>query len=269
MVKHHYLPEPGRVSVLIAIILLAFALAHFLPVPEGSIIAPLFGINLIIPINLDTLIAILTALIATTGMDWLLRSHPSLEKGETREHWLLPALTVFVMGIALNTLDEKVWWLGFGLALFLMVVVFLAEYVVVDPTDHRYSIATALLTALAFAIFLILAVSLEASNGRLFLTAPALFAGGFLASLRTLHLQLNERWEISWATGIGLLAMQLGTALHYGPLTPVRFGLVLLAPIYTCTILAVSLLNGLPFRKAVATPGVMLALIFGLAVWFR
>ncbi len=269
MTEHRYLPDPSRVSVLTAIILLAFALTHFLHVPEGNITIPIFGLVLAIPISLNTAISLLTAALTAAGVDWLLHTHPSIEKGETREHWLLPTLTSLALGIALNTLPENVWWLGFGLSIFLLVTVFLAEYVVVDPTDIRYPVATAVLTALAFAIFLILAVSLKASGGRLFLLAPALFLGSFLAALRTLHLRLNERWELAWAIGIGLVGMQLGAALHYWPLTPVRYGLALLAPVYALTVLAVSLADGVSFRRAATEPGVMLALIWGLLIWFR
>ncbi len=269
MHAHRYLPEASRASVLTAIILLTFALAHFLPVPEGDIAVPLFGVVLAIPINLNAAIALLSALMTAAGVDWLLRTHPSLETGETREHWLLPTLTVFTLGLTLATLPGTVWWLGFILAAILLLAVFLAEYVVVDHTDLRYPLATAILTALAFSIFLILVVSLKASDGRLFLIAPALFLGSFLASLRTLHLRLGERWEIAWALGIGFIGMQIGAALHYLPLTPVRFGLILLAPVYALTLLAVSLADGVSFRRAVAEPAVMLALLWGLLVWFR
>lgn len=269
MVEHRYLPEPSRVSVLTALILIAFALARFLPVPQGNISIPLFGLLLTIPISLDTAIALVSAAMTAAGVDWLLRTHPSLEKGETREHWLLPTLTVFALSITLNTLPGEVWWVGFGLAALLLVAVFLAEYVAVEHTDLRYPVATAVLTALAFAIFLILAVSLKASGGRLFLVAPALFLGCFLAALRTLHLRLGERWELAWAVGIGLVGVQLGAALHYWPLTPVRYGLALLAPVYSLTILAVYLADGISFRRAAAEPGVMLALLWGLLLWFR
>jgi hypothetical protein len=269
MTEHRHLPDPSRVSVLTAIILLAFALAHFLNLPEGNLTIPLLGLVLTIPINVNTAISLLTAILAASGVDWLLRTHPSLEKGESREHWLLPTLTVFALGITLNTLSERVWWLGFGLGLLLLVTVFLAEYVVVDPLDQRYTLATATLTALAFAIFLILAVSLKASGGRLFLVAPALFLGGFLVSLRTLHLRLKERWELAWAVGIGLVGVQFGAALHYWPLTPVRYGLALLAPMYALTLLAVSLAEGISFRRAVAEPVVLLAVLWGLMIWFH
>lgn len=270
MNENRHLPDPSRVSVLMAAVLLSFAMTRVLNVPEGNLSIPLFGLLLTIPISLNMAISLLSAALTAAGMDWLLRTHPSLEKGETREHWLLPTLTVLVLGITLNTLPDGVtWWLGFALGALLLVVIFLAEYVVVDPADIRYPLATAALTAMAFAIFLILAVALKASNGRLFLVAPALFVGSFLAALRTLHLRLNERWELAWAIGIGLVGMQLGAALHYWPLTPVRYGLALLAPVYALTVLAVAVADGTPFRRAMAEPGIMLVILWGMLIWFR
>jgi len=272
MTERRYSPDPTRVSVLTATVLLAFALTRVINAPRlFSMVIPLGNhLNPTLSINLNTLIVLLAAGVTATGMDWLLRTHPSLEKGGTLEHWLLPTLTVLVTGIALYTLPNTgIWWLGFGLGAILFLVVALSEFVVVDPNDSRYPAATAILTVLAFVIFLILAVALKAANARLVLVAPALFLAGGLAALRTLHLRLSERWEYGWAVGIGLVAAQLGSALHYLPLTPVRFGLVLLAPLYALTVLSVSLAEGYPFRRAFLEPTVMLLLFWGLAAWFR
>jgi len=272
MTERRYLPDPSRVSVLTAAVLLAFALTRVLNAPPlFSITIPLGNhLNPTLTFNLNTIIVLLAAGVTATGMDWLLRTHPSLEKGGTGEHWLLPTLTVLVTGIALYTLpNTQIWWLGFGLGAAIFLVVSLSEYVVVDPNDARYPLATAILTVLAFVIFLILAVALNAANARLILVGPALFLAGGLAALRTLHLRLNKRWEYAWAVGIGLVAAQLGAALHYLPLTPVRFGLALLAPLYALTVLAVSLAEGNPFRRAFLEPTIMLVLFWGLAIWFR
>jgi len=272
MTEHRSLPDPTRVSVLTAAILLAFALTRVLNAPPlFSMLIPLWNRNrLTLSFNLNTVIVLLAAGVTATGMDWLLRTHPALEKGETREHWLLPTLTVLVTGIALYSLpNTPIWWLGFGLAAAIFLVVALAEFVVVDPNDTRYTLATAILTVIAFVIFLILAVALKSVNARLVLVIPALFVGGGLAALRTLHLRLNKRWEYAWAVGIGLMAAQLGAALHYLPLTPVRFGLALLAPLYALTVLAVSLAEGYPFRRAFFEPTAMLIFFWGLAIWFR
>ena len=258
-------------SVLTASVLLAFALTRVLNAPHlFSVLIPLGNIKLTLSINLNTVIVLLAAGVTATGMDWLLRTHPLLGKGGTGEHWLLPTLTVLVIGIALYTLpNTPIWWLGFGLGAGIFLVVSLSEYVVVDPNDVRYPLATAILTVLAFVILLILAVALKAANARLIWVVPALFLASALAALRTLHLRLNERWEAAWAVGIGLVAAQLSAALHYLPLTPVRFGLALLAPLYALTVLAVSLAKGNPFRRAFIEPTIMLALFWGLAIWFR
>ncbi|MGB8213966.1 MAG: hypothetical protein WCE68_10450 [Anaerolineales bacterium] len=270
MTEKRYLPDPTRVSILTAAILLAFALTHILNVPHYSLTISLAGLYINVSFNLNTLIVLLAAGLTAAGVDWLLRTHPSLEKGEIREHWLLPTLTVLVLGVALYTLPPTlVWWLGFGLGAVLLVVVFFAEFVAVDAADSRYPFATAILTVLAFVIFLILAVALKASNARLYLVGPALFVGSGLVALRTLHLRLNERWELSWAIGIAVVIVQLGAALYYMPLTPVRFGLALLAPLYALTIFAVSLANGHPVRQAILEPTVMFILLCGLMIWFH
>ena len=270
MQSQRYMPNTGQLSVLTALVLLSFALTHVLNTEPLPVRIPLGALTLDFAVNLGTAVTVLAAILAAAGVDWLLRSHPSIQPGETIEHWLLPMLTVLILGITLNTLPGgATWWLGFALGAVLLVTVFLSEYVAVDPTDIRYPLATAALTALSFALFLILAVALHAASMRLFLIMPALFLGGTFIALRTLHLRLNEQWVLAWAAGIGLIVMQLGSALHYWPLTPVRFGLLLLGPLYALTTLSVNLIEGSPFRRAVVEPAVMLALIWGLAIVFR
>lgn len=268
--ERRYLPDPTRVSILTASVLLAFALTRVIAAPEYTLHTSIGRLKLNFSFNLITLVVMLAAGIAAAGIGWLLQTHPSLEEGEPREHWLLPTVTVLVVGIVLSTLPKTaLWWLGFGLGATILLIVFFAEYVAVDPTDSRYPIATTILTGVAFVIFLILAVALRASNARLVLVAPALFVGAGLAALRTMHLRLNERWEAAWAAGIAVVITQLGAALHYMPLTPVRFGLALMAPLYALTILSISLEEGAPLRRAFVEPVVMLVLLLGLMIWFR
>jgi hypothetical protein len=270
MVSRRYEIDANRVSVLTAAVLLAFALTRVIHTPYYTLELSLAGIALTIKVNLNTAIALLAAGLSATGVVWLLRAHPSLQPGETAEHWLLPLLTTLVIGVALHTLPAgPLWWAGFGIGGGLLVVVFLAEYVAAEPKDTRYPLATAALTAISFAIYLILAVTLHSAGARLYLLAPALFLAGGLAALRTLHLRLDERWEFGWALGIALAVTQLAAALHYWPLTPVRFGLALLGPIYALTALAAGISEGNPFRRAFVEPAVMLGLIWGLAAWLE
>ncbi|MEZ0396046.1 MAG: hypothetical protein ABWK53_06420 [Anaerolineales bacterium] len=263
-----YVPDPGRLSVLTASVLLTYALTHVLSTPLYPIHFSLAGLSLDFEINLNAAFAILAAALSAAGVDWLLRAHPSIQPGETVEHWLAPMLTALVVGIALATLPGGgIWWVAFGIGGLLLAAVFVAEYVVVDPADTRYPLASAALTVLAFALHLILAVALRAGGARLlFLVLAVLLASGLVA-LRTLHLRLNERWEFAWALVIALISAQLAAGLYFWPLTPIRFGLILLGPVYGLTGVAAMLAEGEPLRRALLEPAVMLGLFWGLAIW--
>jgi len=266
MDAHRYLPDRDRVSVLLATILLAYALTRVINAPDYIFRFNLGNIPLAFSLNINMAISILAGGLAATGVDWLLRSHPSIQPGETIEHWLLPTLMALILGIALYALPTGVyWWVGFGLGGLLLVVVFRSEYAAVDPGDTSYPFATATLAALSYTLVLILAVTLRSTGLRLVLLSPAIFITSGLASLRVLHLRLNEKWEFGWAIGIALITTQLGTAMHYWPVTPVQFGLVVLAPVYALTNLAANLIEEVPFRQAVIEPAVILAALWGLA----
>ena len=203
-------------------------------------------------------------------MDWLLRSHPSLGKTRTIEHWLLPTLATFIVGIPLTILPPgNIWWIGFGIGGLLLLLVFMAEYIVVEPSAPNYAIATAGLTALSFAVYLILTTALRFSSVRLFLLAPALFIAAGLVSLRTLHLRVSQKWEYNWALGIAFVCTQIGAGLHYWPVSPVQFGLVLLGPLYALSTLTGNLLEGIPLRRAMIEPLITLALAWGAAAFFQ
>ena len=266
MIETRYLPDANRVGVLTATVLLAYALSRLIQTPEITVELQLPGFYFAYPLSLDTLLVIMASGLAATGMDWLLRSHPSLGKKNTIEHWLLPTLATFIIGILLTVLPpDNSWWGGFGIGGLLLVLVFLAEYIVVEPSSPNYAIATAGLTALSFAIYLILTTALRFSGVRLFLLAPALFIAAGLVSLRTLHLRTGQKWEFNWAFGIALICTQIGAGLHYWPVSPVQFGLALLGPLYALSTLTGNLLEGIPLRRAMIEPLIALGLSWGLA----
>jgi hypothetical protein len=269
MNTNRYLPNINRISVLTAIVLLALALTRLLSVASYQLGFQAFGRILRFDMDLRVIIVLLASGLTATGMDWLLRGHPLMKGKNTMEHWLLPMLTALVVGTPLYLLpSDTLWWLGFGIGGLLLVLVFWAEYVVVSPGDTNYPIAMVVLTVLSFALYLIMALALRYAGGRLLLLAPLFFAGTFLVSLRTLRLRLRGRWEITWSLGIALVGIQLAAALHYWKMTPVQYGMFLLGILYALTSLAASLLEGMPLRRAVAEPIGMLALVWGMGIWF-
>jgi len=265
-----YLPSADRVGVLIASVLLAFALTRLIQSPRFTLTISLPGFYFAFPATLGSVMSILTAALSATGMNWLTRGHPALGGKPNIEHIMLPTLTTFVIGAPLTLLpDGTTWWVGFSFAAILLVIVFLAEYITIDPTAPAYGFARAGLTALGYALFLILATSLRFSGARMFLLVPAVFIVSALICLRILHLDGTDRWDFPWAIGIGIVSAQISAGLHYWPLTPIQFGLALTGPLYALTMLSNSIAEDIPIQRAVLGPVVIMGLAWISAIFLR
>ncbi len=266
---HTILPDSNRVSVLLAAILLAYALAHLIEVPQVPLTFNILGIIIPIPFDINIATTLMASGLTAAGMDWLLRGHPRYEGGNTFQHWLLPALTTFVLGVPLYNLPMgPAWWLSFIFGGVLLFLIFVAEYIALDPEDLRYPAASAGLVALSYTLFLILCITLAFSVSRLILIALIVFFTAGMVVLRSLHLRTGK-WEFSWAFGIGLILMQLSAALHYLPLKPIQYGLVLLAPLFSLTEFAQNIHEEYSIRRAGLEALVALAIIWIAAFLFR
>jgi hypothetical protein len=268
--EHRHLPDANRLSVLVAAVLLAFALAQVVETQHYALTVDILGIQFSLPLNLTLAATLLSTGLTAAGMDWLLRGHPYFESKNTFQHWLLPALTTFAIGVPLYSLQPgSAWWFSFALGGVLLLLVFLSEYIVLDPSDVRYPAASAGLTALSFALFLTLAAGLSFISARLVLIIFVIFPASMLVALRALHLRLSERWEFAWAAGIGLICTQFAVALHYWPLGPIQFGLALLGLLYALTGLAINLGEGMSVRRAVVEVLIALSLFWVVAFLLR
>ncbi len=228
-----YLPPAGALSLFTATILLAYTLAQYIRLPAQTFSVQFAGVYLEFALNINTLTALLVAALVASGMDGLLRTHPSLPESTTVIHWLLPALSAWVLGATLSLLrPEQAWWLGVLIGGAVLALVCVAEYIVVDPKDARYPWATSGLTVLAFGLFLALAISLHEANLRLFWRIPTLTLAAALTSLRVLHLHLRGAWA-GWETyTAALLTAQTAAFLHYWRLPSARYGIFVLTPLY-------------------------------------
>ncbi len=270
MNEQRYLPNADRIGMLTSTVLLAFALAHLIQAPEFNIEIQLPGFFLLLPLNLTTAMSLLTAGLTATGMDWLLRAHPSLDGRPTYQWWLLPTLTTFVIGVPLSSLPPgAAWGTGLIVAGIFLFFVFVAEYIVVDPGAPYYAISMAGLTAISYTLFFVLAVGLRYGTVRLYILVPALFLAAALASLRILNLRLTGRWEYAWSLGIAFVCVQIAAGLHYWPLSPIQFGLMLVGSLYGLTSLAVNLGEDQPARRAVLEPAIVIGMCWGLAIFIQ
>jgi len=270
VLKPRNLPDPNRLSVVVATILLAYALASVVNLPKRDLEIQLPGLYLAFEFNVHTVVALLVAALTASGADWLLRDHPMLGKKSSLQHWLVPALTALVIGVPLSRFTFGLqWFISFVIGGVLLMLVLVAEYIVVDPGDARHALATASLTAVSFALFLVLAIALNSTGMRLFLVLPALSFACGLISLRTLHLRLPEKWAFIQAIALALVIAQFTASLHYWPLSPITYGLVLLGPAYALTSLVGNLAEGESFRQAIIEPVLVLIIVWLAAIWTR
>lgn len=257
--RRSHLPSADQIGVLLASVLLAFALTRLIQSPRFTLTISLPGFYFALPLTLDSLMNLIAAALAATGMEWLTRGHYALGGQSNIEHLLLPTLTTFVAGALLTSLpDGTLWWSAFALVSFLLAAVFLAEYISIDPSTPVYGFARAGLTALGYVLFLILASSLRFSGARMFLMVPSIFIVALLISLRLLHLDGRDRWDFPWAAGIGLVCAQTGAGLHYWPLSQIQFGVALTGILYALMLLATSLTENIPLRRAALGPVIVL-----------
>ncbi|MFH1185630.1 MAG: hypothetical protein V1755_11435 [Chloroflexota bacterium] len=265
-----YFPATNQVGVLAATVLLSYALTHLASGPGLTLSIQFPGFYFAYSLTLGTAMTLMAGGLTATGMDWLLQGHQGLQGRRSIEHWMLPTLTAVIIGIVLDILPSgPAWWIGLVTGAMILVAVVVAEYITVDPGAPLYALASAGLTALSYALFLLFVISLRLGAARLFLVVPAVFIASGLVALRTLHLRLSERWDYPWAFSIGLVCAQVAAGLHYWPLSSLQFGLAVLGPLYALTALASGLSEDIPVRSAVREPGFILGGLWAAAALLR
>lgn len=267
MESHQNLPDASRLSVVSATILLAYAVTPFIHLPSRVFSIQLPGFFFQLQLPLTSVVSFIAAVLATAGADWLIQTHPRIGIHSRFPHWILPALTAWVIGVPLAKLEVgPQWWVVFTLGGILFLVVLLSEYIVVDPLDVRSGPATIALTSVSFALFLVLATSVNASGLRLYGILAALVPAIFLVSLRTLFLRSAGQWHWGWALGIAMVIGEVAAGLNYWPLSALRYGLLVLALSYALTSAAHHMVEGQTSWSAWSGPVAMFIIFVGLAM---
>lgn len=261
-------PNINRVSVVVATIMLAYALIQLLPNSGAAQSIAIGGFLLPIAFDFGTIITIAVTAITASGTDWILRSHPELKDKTSVPHLFLPAITAWMINILLsNMADTPLKW-GFFLTggIFLFIVI-LSEYITIFQEDYRRLIAIAILTALSYGMFLALGVSLESADQRLIISLPTIALGSGILSIRVLQLQTSDSWPLTYAAASMLITTQLAAALHYLPISPLSHGLFLFGALYFTINFNTNMIEKNPIRQAIIESTVPLIIISGFALW--
>jgi hypothetical protein len=247
-------PDADRVSALTALVILAYTLVRVVDLPALPVETAVAGLILRLEVNTRLIMITLAAALAVVGTQGLVRSHPRTADRSRPpfEHTLIPALAALGVGIILTRLPQgPPFWIGLGLGATLIVAVLLAEFISVDPGDPRAALAALGLSWLSFLLLSGAVFAVRATGQRAAFAIPwiALTAGA--VAWRTLRLEIP--WSHRWvhAVAIGGAAGQIGWALHYWPISPWRYALLLTLLVYAATRLTSSVLQGDLTRTAV------------------
>ncbi len=267
MAKRQLFPRTEQLSIIAAVILLSYALMPFIQITPREISFVFLGVMINFRLDFTLVISFIAAGLAISGMDWLLRDHPQAIGMPLYPHYLLPGLTAWVIGIPLGLLEVSIqWWVVFALGSLLLLSVLIAEYISLDSRDSRYPPALMVLSAVSYGLFLTMTIAIRASGMRLYLILFTLVPTLALLCLRIFLLRMGEQWKIEWAVAITMVIIQIAIGLHYLPLSPIRYGLVLLGPTYALTSLAARMDENKPFFQRITEPVIMLILFWSLAV---
>lgn len=264
-----HLPDYDRVSIVTAMVLLAYSLAAFIQLPEQALSLQLPGFLFEVKFNFFTIISVLVAALAAAGTDWIISGHPKFTQVRRWEHWVLPAFTAMVIGVPLNEIAVSgPWWIVFGLGALLFVSILIAEYISVDPLDTRYQFAALALNVVSLGLFFFLAIALRGAGLRLYAVIPPIVIAVVLMSARSLHLRLFENIQLAWVGGIALIVGQATVCLFYLPVRPIQFGMLLLALVFALTSLAGNIEEKFQHRSLWLEPVIMFSTIFLLSFLF-
>ena len=148
-----HLPKSERLSVITAGILVCYASLPLVQVPAREISFAIFGVLIAFRLNFYNLISIITAVMAASGMEWLLYDHPSREGQNTLPHLILPALTAAAIGYPLGLIESgAAWWVILALGSILVVLVLVSEYISLEPLDIRYPLAMMVLSGTSYSL---------------------------------------------------------------------------------------------------------------------
>jgi len=211
----------GRLSVLVALVILSFGLLPLIEVPSaGSVGTSFLGTPLRLDITAGTIVLLLVTILTCAGVDQLVREHPRVRRGEVTRifpFWLIPAVAVIVASqLLVNITDVPLWILSLVVTASILWVTILAEYATVDPDGPLAGRARLFLTAMAYLLAILLFGLIWNTRARSSISATlTLAAAGVLAFdlLYAAHPRISR--VLIYATAIALVLAEANWAINY------------------------------------------------------
>lgn len=267
----------GRLSVLVALVILSFGLLPLIEAPSaGSVGTSFLGTPLRLDITSGTIVLLLVTILTCAGVDQLVREHPRVRRGEvsrTFSFWLIPAVTVIVasqMLVAERVTDVPLWILSLVVTASLLWLTILAEYATVDPDGLLAGRARLFLTAMAYLLAVLLFGLIWNTRARSSISATLTFlAAGALAFdlLYAVHPRFSR--VALYAVAIALVLAEANWAINYWRSNVFTAAVAQLLAFYALVGLAGQHLIDRINRRVLIEFGVVMVIALLLLLWGR
>jgi hypothetical protein len=264
-----YFPPKDEVIKVLSLTVLIIVLSEFFEVPTRSIERQFPGLYINFTLSKTHLVSLFVTGVLCTGLIPIFRAHPKSGDQPIVIHWFLPVLVAGSTIILLEQIPEgflRYIYILLGVS-FLAVVIY-AEYITLDAQDRFFLPASITIQGVANGAFIIVTAALQNVETRLFYLLPVVILSNLAFSFRVLILQIEPGKAFFPAVLYSLIVGEVAAAIHYLPIRPIQYGLMLVGVSY-CLLLFINPLFIKP-RKTIGryVEGfVVLALIWGIAIF--
>lgn len=265
------MPRYDRLSILVSLILFGLVVSQVIELPTRIISFVALGVPTTIYLASRWFIGAILVILAGTGTDSIVRSHPyahDTDRGYSFSFWGLPCSFTLFSLFVLPLSPDKFFWLG-GLALtgLCLSLIIIAQYHTIDPQDRYYNVAHWGLNVTVYLAIFAFCTIIYGARARSLLSATAILVLGAALAAELLRSQAS-RQEIrrTWlyALTVGIVLGEVAWALNHLSLSDLAGGVFLVLVFYVISGLARQHLRGRLVRQVVIEFTIVSVLGLGL-----
>jgi hypothetical protein len=261
----------NRILTLLALIAMAPALLLVIDLPVRAISLDVFGSPLSFEFGVDTLLITLVPVLAIAGVDWVLREHPAVRRGDVGylfPFWIAPGLGTLALCLLLTRISTWPLWIA-ALVVGIVVIGILinAEYGALSSDLAGYANSRLVVSGLTYVIGYVLYAAIYSQRERTVISATQTALVTFLLAIELLapH-RIGVGKAVLNAVVLAFLTGQATWAMNYWNISTWSAGVLLLTWLYVGVGMSQEFHEGQPARGVLVEYGVVAAVALAV-VW--
>jgi hypothetical protein len=261
----------NRILTLLALIAMAPALLLVIDLPMRDFSVDIFGAPLTIQFGVNTLLITLVPVMAIAGVDWVLREHPVVQRGEVGylfPFWIAPGLGTLAVCLLLTRISTWPLWIAVLAAGIVVIGILVnAEYGALSSDLAGYANSRLIVSGLTYVIAYVLYAVIYAQRERTVVSATqtALLTFLFAVELLAPH-RIGLGKAVLNALVLAFLVGQATWAMNYWNISTWSAGVLLLAWLYVGVGISQEFHEGQPARGVLLEYGAVTAVAL-VVVW--